>query len=85
MDTTGAQAMNTREQYQEQKRTAQATADFLSLTLDLVLVKNEKHGARISILGNAINRAAFNEWKRQGSRVKKICTIKPSQPQRFKK
>ena len=77
--------MNTREQYQEQKRTAQATADFLSLNLDLVLVKNEKNGTRISILGNAINRAAYAEWKRQGHRVKKICSIEPSQPQRFKK
>ena len=77
--------MNTREQYREQKRTAQATADFLGLTLDIVLVKNDKHGTRVSILGNAISRAAYSEWKRQGSRVKKICTIKPSQPQRFKK
>ena len=69
--------MNTREQYQEQKRTAQATADFLGLTLDLVLVKNDKQDARISILGNAISRAAYTEWKRQGNRVKKICSIKP--------
>jgi hypothetical protein len=77
--------MNTREQYQEQKRTAQATADFLGLTLDIVLVKNDKHGTRVSILGDAISRAAYDAWRRQGSRVKKICTIEPSQPHRFKK
>ena len=69
--------MKAREQFQEQKRTAQTTADFLGLTLDVVLVKKNGHGARVSILGNAISRAAYAEWKRQGLRVKKICSIEP--------
>jgi len=70
--------MNTREQFEAQKKLAQITANFKGIELDLVLVKHKGYATRVSVLGNAISRAAYELWRMDGSRVRRICTIKPS-------
>lgn len=64
-----------REQFEGQHAVASATANFKSIELDLVMVRRKGFPTRISILGSAINRAAYGQWRAAGSNVRLLCVI----------
>jgi glutaredoxin 2 len=66
-----------REQFNIQKKRAQQTADFYKIPLEVVIVKNKNEQTRISIIGNAINPAIVEIWKKDGAKVRTICKIQP--------
>ena len=67
--------MTVREQYERQCRVAASTSAFYNTTLDVVLVWHRNGSpSRVSILGNAISRAAYRAWKKDGSNVRLLCT-----------
>lgn len=64
-----------REQFNYQLEVAKITAKFKGIDLDIVMVTHPKYETRISIIGDAINPAACEVWKKQGQNVKKLLTV----------
>lgn len=64
-----------REQFDIQLRNAQLTARYKKIELDIVMVTHPKYAARISVLGNAISRAAYDLWRQDGSNVRKLLVV----------
>ncbi len=62
-----------REQFEAQCKQAAFTSAFYSIDLDIVMVRHKGYATRISILGNAINRAAYHVWRADGSQVRLLC------------
>lgn len=62
-----------REQFDHQCRLAATIAGFRGIELDVVLVRH-RNGDKscISIIGNAINRAAYEIWRSDGSQVRTL-------------
>lgn len=67
-----------RQQFDIQLDQAQRTANFKGINLDLVMVKHKGYATRISILGNAISRAAYECWRDDGSNVRLLRVVSPS-------
>lgn len=65
-----------REQFEIQLHNAKLAAKYKGIELDIVMVRNPKYPTRISILGNAISRAAYQLWKENGSNVRKLLVVK---------
>lgn len=64
-----------REQYEHMCKRAAQTSAFYRSTLDVVLVRHRNGDrSRVSILGNAINRAMADSWRQDGSNVRLLCT-----------
>ena len=61
-----------REEFEHQCDLACQTAKFHGIPLDVVLVRHprSRDSPRISILGNAISRAAYELWRADGSQVR---------------
>ena len=64
-----------REQFDIQLRNAKLTAKYKKIELDIVMVTHPDYATRISVLGNAISRAAYDMWKQDGSNVRKLLVI----------
>jgi len=64
-----------REQFDIQLRNAKLTAKYKKIELDIVMVTHPDYATRISVLGNAISRAAYKSWKEDGSNVRKLLVI----------
>ena len=64
-----------REQFEIQMHDAKLIAKYKGIELDIVMVTSPKHTTRISILGNAISRAAYQLWKENGSNVRKLLVV----------
>jgi hypothetical protein len=64
-----------REQFDIQLRNAQLTAQYKGIELDIVMVTHPKYETRIGILGNAISRAAYDMWRKDGSNVRKLLVV----------
>ena len=62
-----------REQFDAQCRQAMFTSAFYGIDLDIVIVRHKGYVTRISILGNAISRAAYHRWRADGSQVRLLC------------
>jgi hypothetical protein len=67
-----------RSQFDIQLAKAQIAANFKGINLDLVMVKHKGRQTRISVLGNAISRAAYSCWKNQGSNVRLLRVVRPA-------
>lgn len=67
--------MSIREQFNAQIYTAKITAMIKGIELDIVMVTHPDYDTRISIIGNAINRAAYEVWKNKGCNVRKLCIV----------
>ena len=66
-----------RQQFDTQCRIASITAKFYGIVLDVVIVRSPGHNTRISIIGNAISRAAYDIWKADGSQVRLLRIYGP--------
>lgn len=64
-----------REQFEIQLRNAQLAARYKKIELDIVMVTHPKCATRISVLGNAISRAAYDMWRQDGSNVRKLLVV----------
>jgi hypothetical protein len=64
-----------REQFEIQLQKAKLAAKYKGIELDIVMVTNPKYATRISVLGNAISRAAYQLWKENGSNVRKLLVV----------
>ena len=71
-------AQTLRQQFDIQLRNANFVSNLKGLELDIVIVTHPKYATRISVLGNAISRAAYDCWKRDGSNVRLLRVIKPT-------
>jgi hypothetical protein len=66
--------MSVREQYKRQCKLAASASALYGTTLDVVLVRHRDGSeSRVSVLGNAISRAAYDIW-REDSNVRLLCT-----------
>lgn len=63
-----------REQYDIQCRRAAIVSDWHRKTVDVVLVRHKGYSTRVSVIGNAISRAAYAIWRQDGSNVRLLCT-----------
>jgi hypothetical protein len=64
-----------REQFEYQLDKAKVAASYKGIDLDIVMVTKPNCPTRISVLGNAISRAAYSIWKQQGYNVRKLCVV----------
>lgn len=64
-----------REQFEIQCKQAATVSNWYGITVDVVLVRHRNRDpSRISVVGNAISRAAYDMWRRDGSNVRLLCS-----------
>lgn len=64
-----------REQFDIQCRMAATKAKHYGRELDAVIVRHKGYLTRISIIGNAISRSAYELWRADGSNVRCLCVF----------
>lgn len=71
----GSRMQSIREQFEIQCKHAAMVSDWHGITVDVVLVRHRNRDpSRVSVVGNAISRAAYDLWRRDGSNVRLLCT-----------